>query len=108
MAVAVGSHEPCVGAVVECCGGAAELFLQSVETIPPVLILHGGADPVVPVSEAHKLRRLLAEKGRVHEVCIYPGRGHQLTGADLEDAFRRSLSFLGQHLRGDTATPEAG
>ncbi|HWG43149.1 MAG TPA: dienelactone hydrolase family protein [Gemmataceae bacterium] len=108
LAVAAGARDPRVGAVVECCGGVADLFLRGMETMPPVLILHGGADAVVPVSEAHKLQRLLAEKGRSHELWIYPGRGHQFVGPDFEDAFLRSLNFLGRHLKDDRATPEAG
>lgn len=94
LAVALASQEPRVSAVVECCGGAADLFFDGLQSMPPVLILHGGADPVVPVSEAHRLQRLLQTHDRPHEMHIYPGRGHQLSGPDFEDAFRRSLGFL--------------
>lgn len=99
LSVAVASQDTRVGAVVECCGGLAEFFVPGADTMPPVLILHGGADPVVPVSEAYKLRRALEKHGRPHEMHIYAGRGHQLTGADFEDALRRSLHFLQQHLK---------
>ncbi len=98
LAVAAGSMNPHVTAVVECCGGAADLFLRP-ETTPPVLILHGGADPVVPVSEAHRLEAMLKRYGRPYEMWIYPGRGHQLTGPDFEDALRRTRDFLARHLR---------
>jgi carboxymethylenebutenolidase len=103
LAVAAASQDRRVAAVVECCGGAADFFVRGVETLPPILILHGGADPVVPVSEAHKLQRLLAEHGRPHEVQIYPGRGHQLTGPDFDDAVRRSLHFLGRYLGSESS-----
>lgn len=106
LSVAVASQDARVAAVVECCGGVPGSFVRSVETMPPLLILHGGADPVVPVSEAHKLQRLLEQHGRPHDVWIYPGCGHQLTGADLEDALRRTLSFLQQHLNGDAPPPQ--
>jgi dienelactone hydrolase len=108
LSTAVASQDGRVGAVVECCGGAADFFIRGVETMPPVLILHGGADPVVPVSEAHKLERFLKEKGRPHEVWIYPGRCHQLTGADLDDAFRRSVSFLGRYVTGERSAAKTG
>jgi dienelactone hydrolase len=103
LSVAVAAHDARVGAVVECCGGVAGFFVGDMRKMPPVLILHGGADPVVPVSEAHKLERLLQEQGRPHEIHIYPERGHQLIGADFEDALRRSLNFLQRHLNSKAA-----
>jgi carboxymethylenebutenolidase len=103
LAVAVASQDRRVGAVVECCGGVADFFTRGLERMPPVLILHGGDDPVVPVSEAHRLDRLLTERRRPHEVHIYPGRGHRLSGADFEDAVARTLAFLDRHLKGDAA-----
>lgn len=106
LSVAVASQDARVGAVVECCGGVPGFFVRSAETMPPLLILHGGADPVVPVSEAHKLQRLLQQHGRPHDVWIYPGRGHQLTGADVEDALRRTLNFLQQHLNRETPSTQ--
>jgi len=99
LSVAVAAEDRRVGAVVECCGGAPDGFLQNVEAMPPVLILHGDADPVVPVALARDLEQVLKGHGRPHEVWIYPGRGHQLVGPDYEDAFRRSLDFLGRRLK---------
>lgn len=104
LSVAVASQDARVAAVVECCGGVPGFFVRSLETMPPLLILHGGSDPVVPVSEAYKLQRLLEQHGRAHEVWIYPGRGHQLTGADIEDALRRTLKFLHRHLSSKAAS----
>jgi carboxymethylenebutenolidase len=105
LSVAVGANDERVGAIVECCGGLPEMLVPDVRAMPPVLILHGGADPIVPVSEAHKLERLLQEHDRPHEVWIYPGRDHQLTGVDFEDASSRSLTFLRRHLKSKTASP---
>ncbi len=98
LSVAMASQDARVAAVVECCGGVPGFFVSSVQTLPPLLILHGGSDPIVPVSEAHRLQRLLEQHGRPHEVWIYPGRGHQLRGTDIDDAVRRTLNFLNQHL----------
>jgi carboxymethylenebutenolidase len=103
LAVTVGTQNARVGAIVECCGGVADFFVQGLETMPPVLILHGGADPVVPVSEAYRLEKLLKERGRPYEIRIYPGRGHHLSGADFDDALRRAFAFLEQHFRSKAA-----
>jgi carboxymethylenebutenolidase len=103
LSVAVASEDARVAAVIECCGGVPGFFVRNMDTMPPLLILHGSADPVVPVSEAYKLQRLLEQHGRPLEVWIYPGRGHQLAGADIEDALRRTASFLQRHLKSQAA-----
>jgi carboxymethylenebutenolidase len=63
-------------------------------------VLHGDADPVVPVSEAYGLERLLKQLGVPHEMRIYAGVGHSFSGATAEDAFRRITAFLTKHLTG--------
>jgi carboxymethylenebutenolidase len=40
----------------------------------PVLVVHGAADPVVPVSEAYKVERVMKERGVACEVEVFPGR----------------------------------
>jgi carboxymethylenebutenolidase len=65
----------------------------------PVLILHGEADPTVPVEEAYQLQKLLKEKGIPYEVKIYPGAGHGFEDAEIwRDAGLRSLQFLQKYL----------
>jgi carboxymethylenebutenolidase len=63
-----------------------------------VLILHGEADPTIPVSEAYNLQRLLEEKGIPHEIKIYPGVGHGFENEIWGDATVRTLKFLQKHL----------
>ena len=64
----------------------------------PVLILHGEADPVVPVQEAYHLKEVLEARELPYEMQIYPGVGHGFAGAIWEDALARTLAFLRKYL----------
>jgi valacyclovir hydrolase len=56
----------------------------------PVLVIHGDADPVVPVEHPHVLRERIANA----EVHIWPGVGH-LPHREREPEFQRlTLEFL--------------
>ena len=100
LALAVAANEERVGAVVECFGGLHDLLVPGLRRMPPVLILHGDADHLVPVAEAYKLERLLKERSLPCEMKIYPGQGHGFHGATSEDALRRALAFLEKHVKG--------
>ena len=69
----------------------------------PTLILHGEADPTVPVAEAYQLRDLLEKKHIPYEIKIYPGAGHGFDNEIWRDAGLRALHFLQKHL---TASPK--
>jgi carboxymethylenebutenolidase len=66
--------------------------------MPPVLILHGARDRLVPVEHAHRLEKLLKARTVPHEVKIYPDQGHGFSGAAQLDAAGRILAFLQRHL----------
>ena len=66
--------------------------------MPPVLILHGADDHVVPVSEATKLQQLLERTGTPYEIKLYDGAGHVLNTMQFLDAGRRAVQFLNKHL----------
>jgi carboxymethylenebutenolidase len=97
LALAVASVDPRVKAVVEFFGGLPE-ELQGVPKMPPVLILHGADDHVVPVSEATKLQQLLERTGTPYEIKLYDGAGHVLNTMQFLDAGRRAVQFLNKHL----------
>jgi carboxymethylenebutenolidase len=99
LALSVASIDARVKAVVDYFGGLPEELTNGVNPLPPVLILHGEADPVVPVIEAHKLQRLFENTGTPYEMKIYRGAGHGFTGFDLVDAGQRTLAFLEKRLR---------
>src|SRR5205823_8192282 len=58
LALSVAAQDERVAAVVDCFGGLPDVFAPGVQRMPPVLILHGDADGLVPVTEALKLQRL--------------------------------------------------
>lgn len=96
-----------VAAVVDYYGGLPQAFAKKVTAMPPVLILHGDADTMVPVSEARALDAMLTKAGRPHQMHIYPGTPHGFNfestpiygKADADDAWRRSLKFLDDYVK---------
>jgi carboxymethylenebutenolidase len=99
VALSVGARDRRVSAVVENFGGYPEWEELNPLRLPPVLILHGDADRDVPVDQAYNLEQVLLRAGVEYEMHIYPGAGHGFRGADNDDAFQRTLDFLGKHVR---------
>jgi dienelactone hydrolase len=107
LALAVAAEPGCpVAAVVELFGGLPKELHAKVKKLPPVLIVHGDKDEVVPVAEAHTLRDLLTARRLTLEVQIYKGVGHVFMGPggqfqwlDALDAKDRARRFLDTHLR---------
>ncbi len=84
--------------VVEFFGGMPKEMNFFMRRLCPVLILHGEADPTVPVSEAYQLQKLLEKKKIPYEMKIYPGAGHGFEAEVWRDAGLRSLAFLQKYL----------
>ena len=97
LALAVASLDPRVRAVVEFFGGLPE-ELHGFTRMPPVLILHGEQDSVVPVSEATRLQQLLERSGTPYEIKLYPGAGHGFNPMQWIDAGQRTVQFLRKYL----------
>ncbi len=78
LAVSNGMVDARVSAVVEYAGSLVFIDGPPQEPLPmpPTLILHGDADNVVPVREAHKLEALFGDWQTPFEFKIYPGAGH--------------------------------
>lgn len=93
-------HSPEIKALVEVYGAMPEFAAQRMTRMPPVLILHGELDDVVPVSRAYELERLFKEKGVRYEMKIYAGQKHGLEGDAASDANKRTVAFLGEYLNG--------
>jgi carboxymethylenebutenolidase len=95
-----------VHAVVDFFGGLPKEMKLFMRRLCPVLILHGDADPTVPVEEAYHLQKVLEKKGIPYEMKIYPGAGHGFSGETWKDAGLRTLAFLQKHLANGPRTTQ--
>jgi phospholipase/carboxylesterase len=97
MALHVGLRRPePLGAVVGFSGailGATKLK-DEIRSRPPILLIHGEADPVVPVEALAEIKRALDANAVAYEAMTVPGLQHGIdqSGAD------RAAAFLKQHL----------
>jgi dipeptidyl aminopeptidase/acylaminoacyl peptidase len=67
----------------------------------PVLVLHGDADPVVPLAQSVAFVDAVREAGGDARLQVYPGEGHGWgSGATVADAFGRAGAFLDQTVPG--------
>ncbi len=75
---------------------------------PPILILHGENDSLVPVAQAKELDSVLTEKKRPHEMHLYPGADHAFNfpqapmwyrESAARDAWNRTLASLDKNLK---------
>jgi dipeptidyl aminopeptidase/acylaminoacyl peptidase len=69
----------------------------------PVLIIHGGRDPIVPVEQAYLLDKALRRAGILHETLILPQATHGIfTGREKDEiaelVWNRADGFLDRHL----------
>lgn len=110
LAVSVASSLPNVRAVVDFYGGAGagtQSAAEEARGIPPLLILHGEADKVVPVTFANALKEAVVASGGDVEMHIYPGAGHAFNAPyrseyqreAAQDSYRRMMEFLARRLR---------
>jgi carboxymethylenebutenolidase len=98
LALSVASVDTRIRAVVDYFGGFPKEMKFFMRRLCPTLILHGDADPTVPVEEAHYLKQMLAKRNIPYEIQIYPGVGHSFGGEIWDDARRRTLAFLQKYL----------
>jgi len=98
LALQTAAADPSVKAIVDYFGPLPEGMAERKPRLPPTLILHGSADPIVPVANAHKIEKLLQQSGTPYEIKIYPGQGHAFFGAAQLDSATRAAEFLGRYL----------
>jgi carboxymethylenebutenolidase len=104
LGLAVSSMNQRIKALVNYFGPLPQGAIAPGSRLPPTLVLHGAADPIVPVSNAYAVEALLRQQNVPHEVKVYPGQGHGFRGAAEDDATRRALAFLQRHLAGSNAS----
>jgi dienelactone hydrolase len=104
LGLAVASTDPRVKALVNYFGPLPQGAIATTSKLPPTLVLHGSADPIVPVANAYAIEALLRQQSVPHEIKVYPGQGHGFRGPAEDDATARSLDFLQRHLAGAGAS----
>ena len=68
------------------------------EDDPPVLLVHGDADVIVPVEHARMMDEKLRAAGGEPSLFEVAGRRHDVAGAGGELVVERSMAFLEEHL----------
>ena len=80
-----GSPGGCNGAVTPLMGGASAAFPDRYRAVSPIertpigtrmILIHGDADPIVPVAQSRKLATREREAGGSPEATVIPGAGH--------------------------------
>jgi acetyl esterase/lipase len=67
---------------------------------PPVLMVHGTLDVIVPIIHSEHLLKKLKDAGATAELITVPGAGHGWGGAELARTLNESVKFLDAHLKG--------
>ena len=107
LALEQAPRDPRLRAVVAFYGGLSRGVVEGVESeMPPTLLVHGGADRVVPAVRSLDAAEMLRSAGCESDVVIYPKVRHGfglnsrggLDGAAARDAWERAVAFLGCHL----------
>jgi acetyl esterase/lipase len=76
--------------------------------LPPVLTIHGSADPVVPYDQATRLHKALDGAGVPNELITIEGGGHGgFKTPDMERIYKAIRTFLARHHIGE-ARGESG
>ncbi len=98
LALSLAVEDKRIKAVVDFFGGMPDYFVERLDGMPPVLILHGEQDRTVPVTEAHKIARVMDERKLPYEMKLYKNAGHGFGTLDMMDAAKRAYFFLKKHL----------
>ena len=71
---------------------------------PPILLMHGAADDLVPPAQSIRLAEALTAAGATVELELVPGATHFWNGAsDVAAIVRRSIEFLRAQARPEAA-----
>ena len=109
LAVSTAGLTPAIKVAVAYYGYAPWTLEERAPTLPPLLILHGGADPWVKAEHAHTMHQTLTRIGKTVEMHIYPEASHAFNVHShfyrpkvAADAEQRTLAFLAQYLSSTT------
>ncbi len=102
LAAGVGSQNSDIAAAVIYYGAEPCPLTDPVKRLPPLLILHGDADTIIPVEQGRHLADIAKSLGGTPELVIYPGERHgfgsRLQTANGTDGLNRTIAFLKREL----------
>jgi dienelactone hydrolase len=99
LAVAAGSDNPDVGAIVEQAGGLWNGNERLIGRMPPLLLVHGSEDKRVPFGKyAAPLASLLTKRGMQFQTQFVTGQGHVFTQPALVEVRQEVVKFFHRHL----------
>jgi dipeptidyl aminopeptidase/acylaminoacyl peptidase len=99
VALIAGSRRLPIEAVAEWSGFMPNEFFSQVQTMPPLLIIHGELDQEVPILNARQLVRLCELKDFTCETQFYAGEPHLFSPHITDSANQRALAFFQAYLR---------
>jgi carboxymethylenebutenolidase len=102
LATGASTLDPTINAAVIYYGTDPWPLGQPATRFPPLLVLHGDADQVIPVENGKQLAEEAMALGARVDLVIYPGQSHGFGAdwkkADATDAFNRTVTFLKKEL----------
>jgi dienelactone hydrolase len=75
-------------------GSLPDAYVSAFERQPPLLILHGDQDKIIPFFNAWQLAELCNLRHGVCKLNIYPGEGHAFSSKGIAQADRQVEVFL--------------
>jgi acetyl esterase/lipase len=66
---------------------------------PPILTIHGTADPIVPVEQAHEFDEAMKKVGGSHTMMLIQGAQHGFGGEAAKQAREATFKFFDEHLK---------
>ncbi len=105
VALVAGTQKLAVEAIAEWSGLLPNEFFSQVQSMPPLLILHGEQDKQVPIVNARQFVRLCELRDFTCETKIYAGEGHVFAPSAMDSANQRTLAFFRNYLRDDILLP---
>ncbi len=73
---------------------------------PPILLMHGDEDGLVPISHSIRIHEVLVEEGVTTEFITFPGAGHGFQGEDQLRSREALVSWFREHLMEDRSRVE--
>ncbi|MBM3526115.1 MAG: hypothetical protein FJX57_24455, partial [Alphaproteobacteria bacterium] len=105
-ALGLASQDQRIGAVAAVAGAMPRnVQRETIETMPPTLIVHGGRDRVVPVGRAKTTAAILDDVGADYVINILKSEAHVLKGKALTGTIEKVTSFFGERLAAIARAP---